>query len=117
MEGSHKTKRATARLWPSESCVASRGGSRRPSSDAAEPVDGVDVLGPHLLVEDAEALLGGEGEDPDLALVLVVVHVEGGLTDLVEGVGPREGGVDLALGDEPVGLPRLAVVGEVAGDD
>ena len=58
-----------------------------------------------LGVAHAEALLRGEGEDADLALVLVVVHVERGLADLLEAVDLREGGVDLALADEAVGLP------------
>src|SRR5690348_11104185 len=89
----------------------------RSASDSSEEVDLVEVLGAQLLVLDAEALLRRERQDADLALVLVVVHVERGLADLLEGVDLRQGRVDLALGDEAVGLPRLAVVGEVAGDD
>src|SRR6478735_5435134 len=91
--------------------------SRVTWSDPAEAVDRLEVLVAELVVTDAEAFGGGEAADADLALVLVVVHVERGLPDLVEGVGARERGVDLALRDEAVGLPRLAVVGEVRGDD
>jgi len=38
-----------------------------------------------LGVADAEAFCGGEGEHADLALVGVVVHVAGGLADVVIG--------------------------------
>src|SRR4051794_21340491 len=63
---------------------------RRPLSDPAEAVDGVEVLGALLLVADAEAFLGGEGEDADLALVGVVVDVVGGLADVVHRVDPGQ---------------------------
>ena len=69
--------------------------------------------GAHLLVTDPETLLGSQAQHPDLALVGVVVDVECGLADLGERVGARQGRVDHPLGDQPVGLPRLTVVGEV----
>src|SRR3954447_5786942 len=94
-------------IWPSLDGV----------SDAPEAVDRLEMGVAELVVADAETLLGSEAEHADLALVLVVVHVQGDLADVLEGVGPRQGRVDLALGDEAVGLPRLAVVGEVGGDD
>src|SRR5699024_562763 len=86
-------------------------------SDAPEAVDLVDVLLAHLGVEDAQSFPGGQAEDAALALVEVLVDVKGGMANLVEGVRPGTGRVDRTLGDEAVGLPRLAVVGEVAGDD
>ncbi len=86
-----------------KSCQDSAGGS-----DPAEAVDRLEVLVAEVGVADAEALAGGQAEDADLALVLVVVDVQRGLADLVEGVGPRQRRVDLALGDQAVGLPRLA---------
>src|SRR4051794_880839 len=92
---------------------ASGGGRRGPSSDVAEAVDRGQVLLALGRVLDAEAFGGGEGEDADLALVQVAVHVAGGLPDLLHRVGLGQGGVDQAAVDEPVGLPRLLVVGEV----
>src|SRR4051812_44164770 len=86
---------------------------RSPASDAAEAVDLRLEPGPLVPVADAEAFGGGQAQDADLALVGVVLHVAGGLADVVHGVGPGQRGVDEALVDEPVGLPRLLVVGEV----
>src|SRR5215207_5619857 len=75
-------------------------------SVAAEPVDRALVTGAHLPVAHAE-----------LALVRVAVHLVRGLAGLPQVVRLRHGRVDLAEGDEAVGLPRLPVVGEVAADD
>src|SRR5215218_1662396 len=86
-----------------------RGPSRWAFSHPAGVVDPVQVAGAPLVVHDAEALLRGEREDADLALVGVGVDVERGLTGLVEGVDLGQRRVDQALGDQPVGLPRLAV--------
>src|SRR3982751_5615936 len=59
-------------------------GARRGSfSDVAEAVDLLLEPGPLLAVADAQACLGGEGEDADLAGVGVVLHVAGGLADVV----------------------------------
>ena len=69
------------------------------------------------LVAHAEPLLGSQAEHAHLALVGVAVDVERGLADVVEPVGLRQCGMDHALGDEPVCLPRLAVVREVGRDD
>src|SRR5688572_18900952 len=52
------------------------------ASDPAEAIDGVEVPGPHLRVADAQPFLGGQAEHADLALVQVVVDVEGRLADL-----------------------------------
>ena len=60
---------------------------------------------------------GARQSTPTLPWWALLVDVERGLADVVEAVGPRQGGVDHALGDEAVGLPGLAVVGEVGGDD
>jgi len=68
-----------------------------------------------LLVADAETLLGRQAEDADLALVGVVVDVEGRLADVVDASTCAKGSVGLALRDQPIGLPRLAVVSEVRG--
>src|SRR3954470_15783157 len=92
-------------------------GGRGPSSDAPEAVDLPLELRALLRVADAEAFGGGQAQDADLALVGVVLHVAGGLADVVHGVGLGQRGVDEALVDEPVGLPRLLVVGEVRADD
>src|SRR3954453_13594962 len=86
-------------------------------SDAAEAVDLGLEAGALVPVADAEALFGGEGEHADLALVGVAVHVAGGLADLLHRVDLGQRRVDQAAVDEPVGLPRLLVVGEVAADD
>src|SRR4051794_18936562 len=103
---------ASACRWPSRDQWGQVGPSHAP-----EAVDRVEVLGALLLVADAEALFRGEGEDADLALVGVVVDVVGGLADVVHRVHLRQRRVDQALVDEPVGLPRLLVVGEVTADD
>ena len=75
---------------------------------------------PTLLAElgvvDAEALLGGQAEHADLALVQVLVDLVGGLAGLLERVNAGEHRLDLALADQLVGLPRLLVVGEVRAD-
>src|SRR5680860_1517452 len=99
------------------SCLWGRGLMVQVASCAAKAVDRREVLFADLVVADAESVLGSQAEDADLPLVGVLVYVEGCLPDLVEGVGPRQGGVDHALGDEAVGLPGLAVVGEVRADD
>ena len=75
------------------------------------------TCGPELGVVDAETLLGGQAEDADLALVEVAVDLVGGLAHLGQGVDGREGGQDLALADQLVGVPGLAVVGEVGALD
>ena len=47
----------------------------------------------------------------------VVVHLVGGLTGLLEREHLAHHRMDHPLADEPVGLPRLLVVGEVAADE
>src|SRR4051794_31217224 len=84
------------------SCMTGRTGGGVPS-DVAEAVDLVLELGPLLRVRDAHALLGGEAQDADLALVDVLVDVEGGLAGVGERVGPAQRRVDDALLDEAVG--------------
>src|ERR1700759_1608705 len=59
-----------------------------PASDVAEPVDRALVARPQLGVAHAEALLGGEAKDADLALVEVAVDVVRRLAGLLERVGP-----------------------------
>src|SRR6266508_6245850 len=91
---------------------------KRPGRVAAEDGDAVlPDLGSPLGVVDAEAIRGGQAENADLALVEVAVHRQGGVAHLLERVDVGEDGLDHALGDEPVGVPGLAVVGEVAGLD
>ena len=68
-------------------------------------------------VDDAEPLPRCQAQDADLALVQVAVDLVDGFADIVQREDPRKGRVDLALGDQAVGLPRLAVVGEVRADD
>src|SRR4051794_37639653 len=86
-------------------------------SDVTEPVDRVVVLFPHRDVAYAEPFLGREAEHADLALVQVAVDVVRRLTRLLHRVDPRQRRVDVALGDQAVGLVRLAVVREVRADD
>src|SRR5258706_16148441 len=63
-------------------------------------------------VVDAEPLLRREAQHAELALVQVVVDLERRLAHLGERVDGREDRLNLPLGDEPVGLPRLGVVRE-----
>src|SRR6476661_10108595 len=83
----------------------------------AEAVDR--LLEPRALlgVAHAEARLRRQGQHADLALMGVLVDVEGRLTHLLEGVRLAEGRVDQAAVDQLVGLPGLAVVREVRADD
>ncbi len=85
--------------WPRKrliacSCRARSSGSRTPSPSA-----------------------GARQQHADLALVRVAVHLVRGLAGLLQRVGLRQRRVDPAERDQPVGLPRLLVVGEVAADD
>src|SRR4051794_4534522 len=73
--------------------------------------------GPSFGGVDAEALLWSETEDADLPLVLVAVDGAGRLAHLGEWVHGGEEGLDAAHRDQAVGVPRLLVVGEVAGDE
>src|SRR4051812_45502364 len=101
---------------PLTSCLATK-----LIASCSVPPEESDLVFAHLLAElgvvDAEALLGGQAQDTDLALVQVVVDLVGGLARLGEGVDGRQDGLDGPVGDQPVGLPRLLVVGEVGGDD
>src|SRR6266508_3639318 len=80
----------------------------------AEQGDLVEVLLTELRVRDAEPLFGSEAQHADLPLDEVAVHLRRRLTRLVERVHDRQRRVDLALPHEPVGVPCLAVVREVA---
>src|SRR2546421_7991961 len=95
-------------------------GPRSARSCAVPPEERDPVLA-HLLAErevvDAKPLPGSEGQHAELALVEVVVHLVRGLAHLGEGVHSRQDRLDHALADEPVGLPRLLVVGEVGRHD
>ncbi len=86
-------------------------------SVTAEAVDRAFVPRAHLGVADAEPVGGGQAPHADLALVRVAVHLVRGLAGLLQRVRLRHGRVHLAERDQPVGLPRLVVVGEVAADD
>src|SRR5690242_6972419 len=73
-------------IWPQEHTPARLGEPDRGVvgiSDAAEAVDLGLQARAHLVVAHAEALLGGQAEHADLALVGVLVHVERGLPDLL----------------------------------
>src|SRR3954454_679783 len=86
-------------------------------SDAPEAVDLLLEARPLLRVADPQTLLRSQGEDADLALVGVAVDVARGLADLLHRVGLGQRRMDQPPVDEPVGLPRLLVVGEVRADD
>ena len=87
------------------------------SGSATEPVELVPDLRTQFVVVDTETFLRCEAQDAELALVHVVVHLESGLSGLVEREGLAQHRMDHALGDHAVGLVGLAVVGEVAADD
>ena len=86
-------QRPEAVIWSSPTCSRSSGSSMpRPS-------------------------VGRQAEHADLALVQVVVHLVGGLAGLARAGTPADRiGWIMPLADQPVGLPRLLVVGEVAAD-
>src|SRR5664280_3178908 len=86
-------------------------------SGVSEPVDRRQERCPLLQVRGPQTGLGGQGKHADLALVAVAVDVEGSLTDLLEGVGVAQRRVGEPPDDQVVGLPGLAVVGEVRADD
>src|SRR4051794_12550147 len=65
-----RTGRASSRVF-----AATSNSSPRESSDVAETVDRVDVLGALLRVAHTEPLLRRQAEHADLALVHVAVHV------------------------------------------
>ena len=75
------------------------------------------TLRPQLRVVDAESLLGRETQHADLALVQVAVDLQGRLAHLLEGIERRQRREHLSPTDELVGVPRLAVVGEVRALD
>src|SRR5581483_9756565 len=84
----------------------------------AEDVDPVlPDLRPELRIGDAQALLRRQAQDADLPLVQIVVDLQRRLARLLQRVDGREDGLDLAVADQPVGLPGLPVVGEVAALD
>src|SRR5215470_9873211 len=68
-------------------------------------------------IVDAQTLPGRQAQHADLALVLVAVDRAGCLAHLVERVDGRQQRLDPALAHQPVGLPRLGVVGEVRRDE
>src|SRR5205085_10132305 len=80
----------------------------------AEQGDLIEVLLAERRVRDAEPFLGSEAQHPDLPFHEVAVHLRRRFSRLVERVHDRQRRVDLALAHEPVGVPRLAVVREVA---
>src|SRR5918995_1031025 len=78
------------------------------------------------ILADALALLGvghtpaglrGQAQHGQLALGLVAVHRSGGLAHQLERVDGRHHRLDRATVDEPVHVPGLLVVGEVARHD
>src|ERR1700730_18507933 len=86
----------------------------RGSGVATEERDLGEQLGASFRVGDTQALFGREAQDAELAFVAVVVHLVRRGAGLLEREHLRERGLDLAVADQLVGGPRLAVVGEVA---
>src|SRR2546430_11327724 len=80
----------------------------------SEQGDLIEVLLAECRVRDAEAFLGSEAQHADLPLDEIPVHLRSRLARLVEWVHGRQRRMDLSLAHEPVGVPRLAVVREVA---
>ena len=94
---------------------AARGRSCAVPAEEGDPVL-ADLL-PELGVVDAEALLGGQAQHADLALVQVVVDLVGGLADVGRAGSTAERiGWILPSAMSWLAVPRLAVVGEVASD-
>src|SRR2546421_8365637 len=81
---------------------------------ASEQSDLIEVLLAERRVRHAEPFLRSEAQHPDLPLYEVPVHLRRRFPRLVERVHHRERRMDLALAHEPVGVPRLPVVREVA---
>src|SRR5262245_13719378 len=82
-------------------------------SAARHPAEQGDLVLADLLTErgivDAEPVGGRQAADAELALGLVVVDRQRGVPHALEVVGGRQDGLDLALGQELVGVPRLLV--------
>src|SRR5262245_141611 len=87
------------------------------ASNTTKTVDRRKMLLAQPRIPYAEALFRRETQHADLALVLVLVHLERGLAGLLQRVHTGQCRMDLSLGDQAVRLPRLAVVGEVRADD
>src|SRR4051794_28513189 len=89
-------RRACRGEWRRGSPSTPRNRAVTAGSHAAEAVDLLLELRPLLGIADAEALLGGQGEDADLALVGVVLDVAGGLAHVVHRVHLGQRRVDQA---------------------
>src|SRR5947207_2817896 len=100
------TPEAATTLWPPP---AAGNLARSPEKGIPEAVDGRQVALAQSGVAHAEAFDRGQAPHADLALVPVAVDLVGGLAGLLQWIGPRECRMDLAAGDQPVGLPRFAV--------
>ena len=104
---------AVALSWSTVSCSTATSGLQ-------ELLGLVDIVLPNeaeacrmTQTNDVEAAAEALAQHTELALVEVVVHLVRGLAHLGERVHRRQDRLDPALGDEPVGGPRLGVVGEV----
>src|SRR5262245_25831341 len=111
-----RSRSSPSAMGPTLPCPSHSHGSCA-ASDAAKPVDIRKMLLPQLGIPHAKALFRRKTQHADLALVLVVVHLVSRLTGVLERVHTGQCRMDLSLGNQPVGLPRLAVVGEVRADD
>ena len=69
-----------------------------------------------LGVGDAHALIRGHAQHADFALMHVAMHLIGSVSGLLKGKHLRKHGVDHALGNETVGLPRFLIVGKVGAN-
>src|SRR5665647_365227 len=86
-------------------------------SDLAKPVYRGEERLSLLRVRDAKTGPRGERKNSYLALVQVAVDVVRRLPDVDQRIRLAQRGVDEPAVDQVVGLPRLAVVGEVRADD
>src|SRR3954452_8363344 len=105
----YRTGRPRRRLWGNTFAT--------PRLHAAETVDRVGVTLPQRGIANAETFLRRKAEHADLALVRVAVHVVRRLPGLLHRVHTGQCRMDLPLGDQPVRLPRLAIVREMRADD
>ena len=73
----------------------------------------MDVSRAQFAVAHAQPGLGRQAQHANLALVQISMYVERGLPGIGERVYAGQRGVDPAAGNQPIGLPGLAIVGEM----
>ena len=85
--------------------------------DAAKSVDRFDVPRPFFLISYPETGCGGKAQNADFALVGVAMNLTGRLASLIQWEGLGQSRVDAAEINQPIGLPCLPIICEVATDN